>query len=508
MTTTTLRRMGLGRRSAMTVLLGMLVLAGNAGRPPAAARSLTQAPIVSWSEPQVVWETAGYTTTPILLTDAWGQVHLFFLSTNENDKQGTLYHADVDNPDAEPIDVLTDVNEYRVTADPYGRIHVAALGSGNTLVYASVDATEAGRAAAWTPGERIGTAAPGIDISADANGGLHLCFPFEHSAAHQRSDDGGRSWSDPVNAADMVDASGVATFVRCVGDRSGAVHVTWAEAHPPTFYPPDGVYYTLSTDGGKTWAPSETIAGQHFTMPTLFADPFGLVHLLWQGDVAAGGRYYRQRAAGADGRWGPTETVAPDKQGGMSGDAFLASDSRGTLHVGMNVDGIFWANRSTAWSTPLEVSASLRDVPNPSGSIERATLAIANGNEIYVAFAFDYKRIYVLSGQSNAPEAVRTPQSDPFLATAAAPDAAGSLTARPQAQAGTQAAATATDPADGLDMEALSNDGSGIRRNLAAVLGTLPALIVVAWAVWSRRRGRRRRGFSSASSPGAGRSGP
>ncbi|MBK7781921.1 MAG: hypothetical protein IPJ58_14350 [Ardenticatenia bacterium] len=128
----------------------------------------------------------------------------------------------------------------------------------------------------------------------------------------------------------------------------------------------------------------------------------------------------------------------------MSGDAFLASDSRGTLHVGMNVDGIYWANRSAAWSTPVELSASLRDLPNNSGSIERATLAIANGNEIYVAFEFDFKRIYLLSGQSDAPESIRTPISNPNAPTMIAPEALTALTALPPAQS--EAVMTPTPP--------------------------------------------------------------
>lgn len=484
-----------------------MAVTGLTGSRPAAARPSKQAPLVSWSEPRIAWETTGTTTSPTLITDAWGHAHLFFLSTDESDNQSALYHTEVDNPDAATVDVMTGINEYRLTADPYGRIHALALAPGNQMVYTAVDAIEAGIAGAWSAGERLGAAAPGIDISADAVGLLHVCYPLDHSVAYQRSDDGGRTWTDPVSVADMVDPAGVATFVRCVGDSTGAVHVTWAEAHPPNYYPPDGISYTLSMDG-INWAPSESMAGQHYTMPTLLADPSGLVHLLWQGDVAVGGRYYRQRAAGTNGRWGPTETVSPAGKGGMSGDAFLASDSRGTLHVGMNVDGIFWANRSTAWTTPVELSASLRELPNNSGSIERATLAIANGNEIYVAFEFDFKRIYLLSGQSDAPESIRTPISNPNAPTMIAPEALTAPTALPPAQSEAVMTPTPTVPPWGLDPEALTGGDAGIRGNLAASLGTVLALLVVGGTIWSRRRPKGRSGFANASSPGNDRSAP
>lgn len=488
-----------GWRSGIVVLFGVTILILESAGKSARAMPLPQAPIVAWSEPRIAWETTGYTTNPTLITDAWGHVHLFFLSTEETDKQNALYHAEVDNPDAEPIDVLTGVGEFRLTADPFGRIHVLALAVGNQMIHTSVNAAEASTAAAWSAGELLGTAAPGIDINAAADGSMHLCYPLEHSLAYQRSDDGGRNWTDPVLVADMVDPSGVATFVRCVSDSAGAIHVSWSEAHPPSFYPPDGVYYTLSVDGGSSWAPPESIAGQHYTLPTLFADPAGLVHLLWQGDVAVGGRYYRQRAAGSTGPWGPTETVSPAGKGGMSGDAFLSSDSRGTLHVGMNVDGIYWATRSTDWSNPVELSASLRDLPNNSGSIERAALAIANGNEIYVAFEFDFKRIYLLSGQSNAPEAVRTPLPDPQVNGVVTPNAQPVPTTQLPNQAG--ANLRLTPPLADAEIGALMAGGTGIRQNLAAYLGASLAIAVVSLAVWHRKRPRHRRRNHKAPSP-------
>lgn len=481
----------LGWRSGIVVLFGVAILILEPAGMSAWAKPLPQAPIVAWSEPRVAWETTGYTTNPTLITDAWGHVHLFFLSTEETDKQNALYHAEVDNPDAEPIDVLTGVGEFRLTADPFGRIHVLALAVGNQMVHTSVNAAEASTAAAWSASEVLGTAAPGIDINAAADGSMHLCYPFEHNVAYQRSDDGGRNWTDPVLVADLVDPAGVATFVRCVSDTTGAVHVSWAEAHPPNFYPPDGVFYTLSVDGGSSWAPSESIAGQHYTSPTLFADPEGLVHLFWQGDVAVGGRYYQQRTAGSMGRWGPTETVSPAGKGGMSGDAFLASDSRGTLHVGMNVDGIYWTSRSTAWSNPVELSASLRDLPNNSGSIERASLSIANGNEIYVAFEFDFKRIYLLSGQSNAPEAVRTPLPDPQVNAMVTPDVQPVPTTYMPNRIGANIRLTPSLAAS--EIGSLMAGDTGIRPNLAAYLGASLAIAVVALAVWHRKRSRYRR---------------
>lgn len=464
---------------ALGTVIALTALAtGIRGIRPTLARPALQAPVVSWTEPRVAWEINGHTSSPTLVADAWGKVHLFFLSQADGDDQNTLYHADADNTDAVPIDVLIGMSEYRVTADPYGRLHVVAQGDTNTILYTAVDATEASDAGAWSSTARLGFATLGVDISADTAGGLHLCYPTDHAVVYQHSEDGGLSWSDPSSVSDASDPTGIATHVRCVGDGSGAIHVAWSEATPPNFYPPEGVYYSRSPDGGESWTAREQMAGQHYSLPSLLADPRGRVHLLWQGDVSVGGRFYRQRTT--EGDWGPTETVVPDGQGGLSGDAFMAVDSRDTLHVGMTIDGIYWATRRPAWSAPHELSGSLRDLPNTLGSIEQAALAIANGNEIYVAFEFDFKRIYLMTGQSNAPPAAQTPRS---MATATMDPALAAT-----APAFPSIAAASTSPTAALGAEALEAADENRQPSWPMLLAAALASMVVGVAIWLRKR--------------------
>ena len=452
------------------------------------ARPISQDPIVVWSEPRIVWETTGHTSSPMLVTAAWGKVHLFFMSQGEGEGQNTLYHVDADNPDDVPIDILVDMIEYRVTADPYGKLHLIALGPNNTLIYTSVDGIEAGNASSWSQSATPGTATLGVDISADANGSLHLCYPADHSVIYQRSETSGNTWSDPAVVADMSDPTGVATYVRCTADTTGILHVAWAEARPPNYYPPNGVFYARSKDHGRNWTAPETIAGQHYSLPALLADPSGRLHMLWQGDVAVGGRYYHQRSAIDDGKWSSTETVIPAGQGGMSGDASMAVDSRGTLHLGMTVDGIFWTARDTTWSIPLDLSRSLKDLPNELGSIEYATLAIADGNELYVAFEFDYKRIYLLNGQGDAPERAHKPLNTPTapsgIAHLLSPLGTKSLLPATTQTNMNKATATTTD----LAAEALASDRFGLLNRVPTILGITLSIAVILLAVRYRER--------------------
>lgn len=446
-----------------------------------------QAPIVAWSEPRVAWESSGRAHLPILVTDAWGKVHLFFLGQDEGEASNTLYHMDPNDADSRPVDVLLGLSEYRVTADVYGRLHVFGLGANNAMIYASVDAAEAGNAGAWSNATSLGTGSLGVDIRSDSAGGLHICFPRDHSVGYQRSSDGGASWSEPVRVADMVDPAGVATYVRCVVDSTGVVHVAWAEARPPNYYPPDGVFYARSGGEEGSWSAPEQIAGAQYTLPALLADPEGVVHLLWHGAVGVGGRFYRQRPAGVDGSWGSVETVVPAGNGGMSGDAFLALDSRNTLHVGMNVDGIFWASRATDWSEPVGLTAALRELPNASGSIEQATLAVAHGNEIHLAWEFDFKRIYVITGQTDAPEAAGTPW--PVVPADGLGDAkAGPRIETDRVRPVADAEPTAVEGRETgtLSPEALEAGGADDRGHLPMTLGLAFSMIVVGWAVLRR----------------------
>ncbi len=460
------------------------------GPTPALAAPSAQGPVVVWTEPRVVWETAGRCSNPVLVTDAWGRVHLFFLSQEEGEVFSTLYYVEADNEEARPVDVQVGVSEFRVAADPYGMLHVLSSGANNLLHYTRAAATEAGRAAAWSELATLGSATLGSDIIADARGGLHLCYPRDHAVFHQSSADGGVSWSEARHVADMTDPEGVATYVRCAVDSEDLLHVAWAEARPPNFYPPEGVTYTRSKLTDAAWSEPEQVAGLHYTLPGLLADPRGVVHLLWQGDVAVGGRYYRQRPAGEADGWSATETVVPAGRGGMSGDSFLALDSRGDLHAGLNIDGAYWAVRRQAWSAPVDLSASLRESTASESSVEQATIAIANGNELFVGFEKGFKQIYLLRGQTDAPEVLRTPE-----AIAPAGPGLGGAEAQASPSASTEQAQPSVAPSATADLERLAEavrgSGVGQRARLPVALGLLLAMLAVGLPLLRKRRSAR-----------------
>jgi len=436
----------------------------------------------------LVWESQGSAGAPQLVADASGVTHLFFVDRPGGGGPGALYHAVVDH--GEPFaltDVLAgvdaDYRDYRVAADPFGRVHVV-FRRDNELWHVSAPGNQADDAGAWSAPMSLGPVDPGASLAVGADGALHVCLPRGHQVIHLSSADAGAAWSDEHPVAFVPEPS-IPLFLACAADGDGVIHVAWSQAQPPNYYPQEGVFYTRSDDDGATWDPPEPIAGEHYTLPELRADTAGNVHFLWQGDVAVGGRYYRRRPAGQGRRWADVETVVDAELGGMSGDAPMAIDGRGHVHVVTSAPKPVWVERAEAgWRAPVDIAGTLADAPSASGAIEYPAFTISSGNTLHAAFGFDGDRIYYSSALTDAPAVESTPRPTPTTAidrVAQAP--------RPRATAGPTETAgpprlVATPEGPLIVTTAIdADDGSW-----AVWLGPLLALALVSWVVVTHLR--------------------
>jgi hypothetical protein len=98
-----------------------------------------------------------------------------------------------------------------------------------------------------------------------------------------RSDDGGRSFGEPL----LIFSDGHSDAPRIAVDGQGTMHMVWAE-RPPGMFQPYHVRYSRSGDGGRTFeAPSE-ISGagsgafRGAAFPYLDIDDAGAVYVLWE----------------------------------------------------------------------------------------------------------------------------------------------------------------------------------------------------------------------------------
>lgn len=450
----------------------------------AAEPARAQSGAATWLEPVMVWDESDAVSDPRLVTDAGGNAHLFFLGRSEGATESILYHIDPDDAgQGNPVDVLIGVApDYDVVADPFGSLHLLFNGAGSTLQYASVAGARAGDSQAWERPENLGSATPGAAIAVGADGALHVVFGRQQDIYYLRSDDGGESWLEPTRLASAQEPR-IAAHLAAMIDRDDTLHCYWSEVSPPDYHPSEGLFHSTSDDAGATWADPAQIAGEHYTLPGLLTDAAGIGHLIWQGDVAVGGRYYR-RLAGGD--WSATEEVLPAGEGGMSGDAPMAVDSAGNLHVVTVGDvGPRWVVRTgSGWSNPVDITRSQEDLPSEVTSIEYPALAIAGGNQLMAAWEFGFKRIYLARAIVDAPAV--EPTAPPARPTAPPPP----TRPRPTRAPASTATAAAGEPA----MPASSPD----RRDLVlapadgylpiALAFVLSATVIVAVVVFKYRR--------------------
>ncbi len=119
------------------------------------------------------------------------------------------------------------------------------------------------------------------EIAQDKNGILHLTYGKENDAFYVQSRDGGKTFAAPVK---LNQRAGTVTVggergAKIVLGKNGFIHVVWLGHYKMG----GGVWYTHSTDGGKTFAPEQNLQDSPFgcDSPTLVADNAGNVLVFW-----------------------------------------------------------------------------------------------------------------------------------------------------------------------------------------------------------------------------------
>ncbi len=440
----------------------------------------------AWSPVVVVSDAAEIAGAPQIVVDAYGLTHLFYIARTDGASSNLLFHVSLsDAGPSAPVDVLLDVGQdyrdLRVAADHTGGVHVIFRRSVN-LYHASVDGQHAGNAGRWSRPRVVASATLGAALSIDAANGLHVCLPDDQAVLHTRSVDGGQSWSDPVTVT-LLEAPSVATHLACATQSGGQiVHLAYVEVAPPNYYPPDAVYYVRSQDGGVTWSGVEQMAGRDFGLPEMLAGPDGVVHVLWQGTANDnGGRYYRRlEEHELIPTWSDFE-ILPVDGGGFGGDAPLALDGDGRLHVITAAPRSEWLTRdANGWSDARTVPTNAE----PRERVEYPAMAIADGNEMYVAHVVGAGKIEVVSALLDAP--ARTAVPPPAVLEARPNDPSPDPTSTGSAPA--QAEGQIEAPSEGPSSFGRDSFGSTDGADWIVFIGPALALLIVAVALLGRRR--------------------
>ena len=119
------------------------------------------------------------------------------------------------------------------------------------------------------------------EIAQDKNGILHLTYGKENDAFYVNSHDNGKTFSVPVKLNQRVGTVTVGgeRGAKIVIGKNGIIHSIWLGHYKMG----GGVWYTRSTDGGKTFAPERNVQDTAIgcDSPTIVADNAGNVLLFW-----------------------------------------------------------------------------------------------------------------------------------------------------------------------------------------------------------------------------------
>lgn len=201
-----------------------------------------------------------------------------------------------------------------------------------------------------------------------------------------RSDDGGNSFSPPVNLSRSKGGDGKGRISRevwhngsfdLVAGPGGVIHAAWTEYE-------GALWHSRSADGGRTFAPPRLIAGdgrRPARAPSLALAPDGTVYLAWTVGEDSGADIHLSVSTDHGASFAAPRTVAPSR--GYSDAPKLAVDGAGVLHLAYaeSPDGPFGSAqvrhaRSSDGGRTFEPPRDI-SVPMPAGAVRASYPSLA-----------------------------------------------------------------------------------------------------------------------------------
>lgn len=357
-----------------------------------------------WSYPTRILKRQELTSEPVLVADQSGLVHLFWSPFSTGTQ--TLFYAQWDgNAWSEPLDIYNDTQILGPSAvvDSQGIIHLV-WSDGNTVYYSQAEAADALSANNWSEPMALTYGFQHSQILLDPSeessrkDRLYLVYPRLASSgpAMITSNDGGYTWSQEMPISLTNSASTGADYVNAAISPDGTVHVVWTEYRLPQGWPPTGLYYSHSNDGGETWSRPLQLAGENYNQINVAVFGDNVVHAAWNGIAGTGGRYHRWSQDGGE-TWSNPLTVVSPGLGGSEGPPQLGIDSLGTLHLITTFDQRVWYSyfQGQRWSELQYIpSGDETNIPQIGQSIDPKTLrhiehpamSLNGGNRLHTVF--------------------------------------------------------------------------------------------------------------------------
>ncbi|MBE9475316.1 MAG: exo-alpha-sialidase [Chloroflexi bacterium] len=417
---------------SLLILAGILIFLGIV--PPASAQIFES----EWGTPDLVFSPPqGEKTNELWVTrDDADRIYLWWnLFPVENEEardaaRSAVIHAQFTNGRWQgPNDILIWPDGGRLTStviDNVGTLH--AFSATDCISYSHARWHEALSAQNWSERQCIdGTGLTNPSAAVGPDGTIFVAYADPGTKALRliKSTNNGKTWSIVSTIDETID--GFLNDPALTVDDKGILHVAWSVGSPPSSYPPLGVYYSRSENGGENWKLPIQLSGMDEGEPAIAVHE-DEVHVLWNGDVKKGGRYYRYSKDAGD-HWELTETLSPQAsaggQGGLQRPPAIITDGTGTVHVLLHEQEALYylAKVGTEW-TDKELLFTPSDFN--SREIREPRLVITNGNQLHAFYIIityarsqgddavnNISRIYHQFRMIDAPQEDPTPLSIP-----------------------------------------------------------------------------------------------
>ena len=282
-------------------------------------------------------------------------------------------------PQLAAIEQLEAAQMPELLLDAQGVVHAFWLQNG-ALFYSWVQFG----AATWTEPEQLAGSVVAFQAIPDAGAGLALVYilganedAVPAGLYFQRLPAAGTFWGQPVSIYTSTYfrlMAGEQAWLRIANNAQGVFAAAWQDPRQ------ERAFYTLSSDGGVTWAEPQALASnaEASQSPRLAALPDGQLLLTWQATSASACSLFQQRLTAALG-WDEPQRILPDLAECSSADRFLLLGQ-----------GLFWIwgesgssltlaaldASSASWSQPHSYSFNFDD-PTTGRTIRLEDLHLA-----------------------------------------------------------------------------------------------------------------------------------
>lgn len=379
-----------------TSAIALLLLAG------VSAPAIAQESSSGWSEPINLSNSPTESQRPTVAADPSGVVHVIWSEAGADSTSSLWYSRGKLDTWSNPVDILmspsgTTASFPVLAAGTDGLLHVAWSGGG-CVNYSQGYAPDAGSAKAWSTPQALSSSssyAGDLDLDLSPSGDPVVAFAVQVGADSGvyvlRSVSGGAHWLVEQSIYNNIQADRMVDRPRLAIGPDGSFHVVWVEMAYPETFPPLGIWYSFSTDGGAVWSQPILLGEGPYEYPEILVSAGGDIHVVWSGTGVDRFKFHRWST---DGGLTWSETWRDRTMGGYQGLPALAADGNDVIHLlqvgslygntdpSLNPDRLFeqiWMGDRWGEANTILTSEVLGQ------NMDFVSASVALGNELYVA---------------------------------------------------------------------------------------------------------------------------